>query len=69
MCSGGPAVCRSHANRGALLLHVPLLRQLRRRDAPTAEEECGLPAWPAGNVALLHLTGHHVSVADAEIAK
>lgn len=63
MCGGGPAVCRSHADRGALLLHVPLLWQLRRRDAPAPEEERRLPTGPAGNAALLHLAGHHVSVA------
>lgn len=62
MCSSGPAVRHSDADSRPLLLHVPLLWQLWRRDAPAPEEERGLPAWPAGNAAVLHLTGHHVSM-------
>lgn len=67
MCSGGPAVRRPHADSGALLLHVSLLWQLRRRDAPAPEEERRLPAWPVGNITLLHLAGHHVSVTHAQV--
>lgn len=65
MCGSRPAVRRSGADNRHLLLYVPLLWQLRRRDAPTPEEERGLPAWPAGNAALLHLAGHHVSMTHA----
>lgn len=67
MCGGGPALRHSDADSRALLLHVPLLRQLRWRDAPAPEEECRLPARPAGNAALLHLTGHHVSATHAQM--
>lgn len=67
MCDGGPAVRHPDAHSWPLLLHVPLLWQLRWRDAPTAEEERRLSAWPAGNAALLHLTGHHVSMTHAHM--
>lgn len=65
MCGSGPSICCSDANSRPLLLHVPLLWQLRWWDAPTPEEERRLPAWPAGNAALLYLTGHHVSMTCA----
>lgn len=65
MCGSGPAICRSDANSRPLLLHVPLLRQLWWWDAPTPEEERRLSTWPVGNVAVLHLTGHHVSMTCA----
>lgn len=63
--SGGPALRRPGARGRPPLLPVPLLWQLRRWDAPAPEEERRLPTGPAGDAALLHLAGHHVSVTPA----